>query len=605
MPARISIAAKLFGGFALVLALAAALGLTAVSKIGAVTDKAEFLGTGAIPSIEATGTAATNIARYRAAQLRHVLEDDAEVKSETEAVIAKAHKKVDGALEDYADLVHDPEDRKFYEATKRDWAEYVEHTSNFVELSRGADHEAAEAHLLGENYAIYNKLMTEAVKWSELNEKFAAHALDEARGTAADARKITLVLLAVALLIGATVAFFVVRGIRSGVTAVLERISSLRDHDAAELDAGLGRFADGDLTYEVAPVTEPIEKISRDEIGDVASATNAIRDRLAGTIEGYNRSRAALAATLGQVTATAQTVSSASQQMASTSEESGRAVSEIASAVGEVAAGAERQVRSVTSAQERSSEVTHATGEGAEQARATAEAARRARELATEGSTAAEHATSAMSAVREASEEATAAIRDLGSKSSEIGGIVDTITGIAEQTNLLALNAAIEAARAGDQGRGFAVVAEEVRKLAEESQHAAASIADLVTEIQTETTRAVDVVELGSQRTAQGAATVDRARASFERIGGSVEDVTARVSEIAAAIEQIAAGATRLQDDIQAVAEVAEHSSASTEQVSATTQETSASTREIADSARELASTAAQLEQLIGRFTLA
>ncbi len=65
------------------------------------------------------------------------------------------------------------------------------------------------------------------------------------------------------------------------------------------------------------------------------------------------------------------------------------------------------------------------------------------------------------------------AMRGLGSKSDEIGGIVSTITGIAEQTNLLALNAAIEAARAGEQGRGFAVVAEEVRKLAEDSQSAA------------------------------------------------------------------------------------------------------------------------------------
>src|SRR3712207_9493194 len=72
---------------------------------------------------------------------------------------------------------------------------------------------------------------------------------------------------------------------------------------------------------------------------------------------------------------------------------------------------------------------------------------------------------------------------------------------IAEQTNLLALNAAIEAARAGEQGRGFAVVAEEVRKLAEESQEAAASIAALVDEIQAENVQAVGVVEVGRPHT--------------------------------------------------------------------------------------------------------
>ena len=81
------------------------------------------------------------------------------------------------------------------------------------------------------------------------------------------------------------------------------------------------------------------------------------------------------------------------------------------------------------------------------------------------------------------------AIGELAAKSEQIGAIVQTITGIAEQTNLLALNAAIEAARAGEQGRGFAVVAEEVRKLAEESQHAAHEISELIGAIQEETTQ--------------------------------------------------------------------------------------------------------------------
>lgn len=60
---------------------------------------------------------------------------------------------------------------------------------------------------------------------------------------------------------------------------------------------------------------------------------------------------------------------------------------------------------------------------------------------------------------------------NLQTQATKITEITDMVAAIAGQTNLLALNAAIEAARAGEQGRGFAVVAEEVRKLAEQSQH--------------------------------------------------------------------------------------------------------------------------------------
>ncbi|MEA2146790.1 MAG: hypothetical protein QOG59_2377, partial [Solirubrobacteraceae bacterium] len=200
--------------------------------------------------------------------------------------------------------------------------------------------------------------------------------------------------------------------------------------------------------------------------------------------------------------------------------------------------------------------------------------------------------------------QASEAIGQLAAKSEQIGQIVETITGIAGQTNLLALNAAIEAARAGELGRGFAVVAEEVRKLAEESQRAAATISGIVDEIQADTRSAVSVVEDGARRSGDSAATVAETRNAFERIDEAVGEVIEQAEEMARATARIATGAEHMYDQMQEIAHVAEQSSTATDQASSATQQSSASTQQIAASADTLARSAQELQKLVGAFTV-
>jgi methyl-accepting chemotaxis protein len=604
MPRRITLRWKLAGLLVFIAVLLVALTMVSLANLAKVSDSGRRNFTHVTQPLAALGSARALVNENAGLADRHILEDTLETKRPLEQRILANDRRIARALAAAAPTFTTAQERESARFLQHNLAAYGDLTSELFGVSRANTPRLAYEWSSQRLDPAADTLSTDLENLYDAKVAEGDALAREATDTFHGARRLVLLLLALIFLVAVPACVATIRGIRLSVDAIVARLTSLRSHDVAGLRDGLGHLAAGDLTFELTPVTPPIHRRTRDEIGDVAEAVGEIRDDTAASMEAYNASRAALATMIGQVSLTATAVSSASRQLANGSEDTGRAVGEIARAVDEVAAGAERQVRAVSSARDAVAEVTSATTQSADGAHETAVAADEARGLASAGAEAVREATAAMAAVRESSSSTTIAIGELGAKSDQISGIVETITAIAAQTNLLALNAAIEAARAGEQGRGFAVVAEEVRKLAEESRAAAGSIAALIGAIQADTRHTIDVVQDSARRTADSAATVERAREAFEAIGAAVEQMALRTTDIAAAVHQAAKGSTRVQSDMGEVASVAEQTSASTEEVSASTQQTSAAVQQIAAAAQELSGRAGELEALVGRFTL-
>ncbi len=523
----------------------------------------------------------------------------------TWAQVLQGHAQAVHSLERLATLVHSPQLRHAVRATTGDLAAYSAFTSRVRADVLGGDPKRAVQVMSVDNAAISNQVQGD---FDALATPFATAASGDRTATQRTVSHALTATVAIAIaglaLAGIILALFA-SSLKAIVDSVLVRLRSLDQHDLADLRDALVAVSNRDLTVGAAPTTEPIPEHRADELGEMTRTFNAMLAKTHDGLASCNAMRERVAQMLTDIDSTTRTVAAASTQIAGASEETGRAVDDIARAVDTVASGAARQVETLETARQITAQVALATRSSAEDAQETVSAAQEARASAADGAAVVERATEAMRLVEATSDRVAEAMRRLDEKSTEIGGIVETITGISEQTNLLALNAAIEAARAGEQGRSFAVVADEVRKLAEETQHAAASITELIAQIQSETASTAEAVELGASQAHESAATVAAAREAFERIDASVGAMSGRVEQIAASIEQIADSGEQMRGSVGEVVAVSEQAASSTHEVSTSTLHTAASAQELAASAQELATTAEELKRLVGQFTLA
>ena len=369
----------------------------------------------------------------------------------------------------------------------------------------------------------------------------------------------------------------------------------LADRDILNLTNALKAMARGDLNQTVKIKAKGIRAESKDEIGKLSTAMNKIIGRLHQCRNSFEKMQANIKGMVQDLSEDSDDINQNARQLIAFSDQTGRGVDRISrniqqiiegtqslhenvsltsdainfinTALDSVNAGVQEQATATNEASSRTGEINGSVQDIAKKMQAVSDNSRGAADLAEEGMISVEQTKQEMEAIREKVGYSTRIVKEMASRSAEIGQIVDTIEEIASQTNLLALNAAIEAARAGEQGKGFAVVAEEVRKLAERSTQSTKEITNLITLIQNSISDSLTSMEEGVDKVGQGLEQAAASDKALQAILAATRSVNQQSADVRDSVNLIVEATDDLVNHIDSVSDVVEEISAAMQEM--------------------------------------
>jgi methyl-accepting chemotaxis protein len=195
-------------------------------------------------------------------------------------------------------------------------------------------------------------------------------------------------------------------------------------------------------------------------------------------------------------------------------------------------------------------------------------------------------------------------MQSMHKRSNEIEEVNKGIAAIAQQTTVLALNAAIEAARAGAQGRAFAVVTDEIRKLSLQTNEAAKRVTQLASNIQSETSQAVESVKEISSEVSKGKDATHSVSQLFVKIKNHVSDTTIQIREVSESSHQLSTHSMEIVQSMEQIASLARTVASETQHVTSITEEQLASLQQNTAYANTLSFIAEKLQSSVHKFRL-
>jgi len=433
----------------------------------------------------------------------------------------------------------------------------------------------------------------DALKWALMSEIDLLEV--DAPLTVTDMVMGSIGLIIPVLVLGLALVYFVARQITNQANSINDMLGSI----------GIGLF------------DTRAEKITNDELGDVAVSLNAMcdttlsliqsndeREEIQNSIESLIGEMENIAA--GDLTIDAEvkdditgsiagTVNSMTEQLKGLVSRVQTATAQVTTSAGTIASvsnqlseESDAQANEIGTASERVLSITEQIQLVAEQSEGSATVAKQARETATRGLEAVSNTVEGMDRIRDQVQATSKRIKRLGESSQEIGEIVQLISDIADRTSILALNASIQASMAGDAGQGFAVVAEEVERLAERSTDATKQISTLIKAIQTETSEAIADMEESTREVVEGSELASQAGQTLTEIDNVSQQLEYLISEVSSSATEQANAATEIATTMTRISE--------------TTKQSAEKSRSATQSVGQLSGLANQLRESVAQF---